>query len=115
VEPIDVFAFADGVGEAVEGIAGNSVDSFYAGFDQGLDKYFGYGFRHMEVSLHLELRCILDATERFDSRLERRDFGFFSRGCRAVAFRSRKAFPREVRETADPSPRLGMTNRRGLL
>jgi hypothetical protein len=33
VEPIDLFVFTDRIREAVEGVAGDSVDSFYACFD----------------------------------------------------------------------------------
>jgi len=33
VEPIDLSVFTDGVGEAVEGVARDAVDSFHACFD----------------------------------------------------------------------------------
>jgi hypothetical protein len=81
VEPIDLSILADGVREAVEGVAGDSVDSFYACFDEGLYEYFGYGFRHLGASFRLSgPGGTLDATERFDSRLEGTDFGFFASG-----------------------------------
>src|SRR5271156_2114625 len=59
VEPIDLSILADSVGETVEGGAGDSVDSLYACFDQGLDEYFGYSFRHMGASFRFELSGIL--------------------------------------------------------